>query len=52
MVTKPDRADPGTHDRLEATGADHLHLDLGYVAVCNNMCVVLTYVLNAVPCFG
>ena len=33
VVTKPDRADPGIRDRLEATGADHLRLELGYVAV-------------------
>lgn len=36
VVAKPDRADPGIRDRLEATGADHLRLDLGYVAVCSS----------------
>ena len=33
VVTKVDLAEPGIRDRLEATGADHLRLDLGYVAV-------------------
>lgn len=33
VVTKPDRADPGIRDRLEATGAEYLRLDMGYVAV-------------------
>ena len=33
VVTKIDLAEPGIRDRLEATGADHLRLDLGYVAV-------------------
>ena len=34
VVTKIDLAEPGIRDRLEATGADHLRLELGYVAVC------------------
>ena len=33
VVTKIDMTEPGIRDRLEATGADHLRLDLGYVAV-------------------
>lgn len=33
VVTKVDLAEPGIKDRLEATGADHLRLELGYVAV-------------------
>ena len=33
VVTKVDLAEPGIKDRLEATGADHLRLQLGYVAV-------------------
>ena len=32
-MTKVDLAEPGIRDRLEATGADHLRLELGYVAV-------------------
>lgn len=35
VVTKVDLAEPGIRDRLEATGADHLRLELGYVAVCS-----------------
>ncbi len=33
VVTKVDLAEPGIKDRLEATGADHMRLQLGYVAV-------------------
>ncbi len=33
VVTKVDLAEPGIKDRLEATGPDHLRLQLGYVAV-------------------
>ncbi len=47
VVTKVDLAEPGIKDRLEATGADHLRLELGYVAVCNFCthvtCVVLKF---------
>ena len=40
VVTKADLAESGIRDRLEGTGADHLRLELGYVAVraqCGNV---------------
>ncbi len=45
VVTKADLAEPGIKDRLEATGADHLRLELGYVAVWD-----LNLPCPALPC--
>ena len=48
VVTKADLAEPGIKDRLEATGADHLRLELGYVAVWDLPCPALP--CPALPC--
>lgn len=50
VVTKVDLAEPGIRGRLEATGADQLRLELGYVAVCRQYVAMASHPVVQLPC--